>query len=184
LNSAFKLRQATHYLRQGGVIAYPTEAVYGLGCDPFNVDAVTQLLAFKRRAMEKGFILIAADIEAVEPLVDFSRVFDKQAIYDSWPGPVTWVLPVREGVPGWLKGIHNSIAVRVTDHPVAAGICKSFGGMVISTSANKSGKTPARTALKVRKYFPSSEIFVIPGRVGPLSQPTQIFNSEDGKRLR
>ncbi|MEE9422911.1 MAG: Sua5/YciO/YrdC/YwlC family protein [Gammaproteobacteria bacterium] len=182
--SAFKLRQATQYLRQGGIIAYPTEAVYGLGCDPFNHDAVDHLLVFKGRAAEKGFILIAADIAAVEPLVDFDLVFDKQAIYDSWPGPVTWVLHVRDDIPEWLKGMRNSIAVRVTKHPVAAPLCRAFGGVVISTSANKSGKAPARTAIKVRKYFPSSELFVIPGHVGSLSQPTQIFDSEDGKRLR
>jgi len=161
--SAHKLRTAARQLRYGRVIAYPTEAVYGLGCDPTNIDAVQSILDIKGRPAEKGLILIGADFEQLLPYIDLEGIRDLPRVLDTWPGPVTWIIKARPDVPAWLRGAHDSVAVRVTAHPLAARLAKTFGKPLVSTSANPSGRPPARSALKTRRYFCREKIFIIPG---------------------
>ena len=181
--SGFRLRQAARHLRRGGLIAYPTEGVYGLGCDPRDADAVERLLSLKGRSAAKGFILIAADLAQAEP---FLRMDDemRSRLRAAWPGPVTFVIPAAEWVPAALRGASSSLAVRVTAHPVAAALCRAFGGPLVSTSANKSGLRPARSPLAIRKHFPPEALLLVPGRLGGASGPTPIFDAVSGKRLR
>nr|MDQ2696242.1 Sua5/YciO/YrdC/YwlC family protein [Pseudomonadota bacterium] len=127
---AQRLRQAARILRQGGVIAYPTEAVYGLGCDPRNRRAVQRLLEIKRRPPAKGLILIAADLAQLEPFIDPLPPDRRRLLDAAWPGPVTWLVPARRA-PVWLRGNHPTLAVRVTAHPLAAALCRAFGGAVV-----------------------------------------------------
>lgn len=178
------LRQAARVLRAGGIVAYPTEAVYGLGCDPFAADAVMRLLALKRRHWEKGLILIAADRNQLTPFIlpldgTISARLDK-----TWPGPITWLVPSRPDVPSWLKGSHDTIAVRVTAHPVAAELCRVFGGALVSTSANVSGRPPARSALDVRRIFDQHVDYVIHGPLGGQERPTEIRDARTGAIVR
>jgi L-threonylcarbamoyladenylate synthase len=185
LISKFRLRLAARHLQQGGLIAYPTEGVYGLGCDPFNPDAFSRLLELKHRQATKGVILISADFEQIRPLLRLSDFAIQVKMLMTWPGPVTWVAPATDRVPSWLRGQHTSIAVRVTAHPLAAALCRTFGGPIVSTSANISGRPPARSILGVRKYFAGSkELFFIAGRIGQLRQPTPIYDARNGIRLR
>jgi L-threonylcarbamoyladenylate synthase len=170
-------------VRRGGIIAYPTEAVYGLGCNPWDDDVVFRLLSLKRRAPDKGLIVIAAEIAQLAGLVDFSGKFDLVAVAASWPGPVTWILPARAGVPYWLTGRHRGIAVRVSDHPVVRALCLKTGPL-IATSANPAGAPPARTSARVRCYFGDNLDYILPGRVGELSGPTEIRNAVTGARIR
>ncbi len=181
--SAFKLRQAAHFLRCGEIIAYPTEAVYGLGCDPLNESAVQQLLELKQRPVAKGMILIAANFLQIDDYVEIDEVIKKR-IMPTWPGPHTWVLPAQPWVPEYLTGEHQTIAVRITNHPIAARICEYFGQAIISTSANPSGLKPPKTLLQLRKYFSPQDLLMIPGTTGALSQPTTIRNGVTGARLR
>ena len=120
------ISRAALAVRRGGIIAYPTEAVYGLGCDPWDADAVFKILSLKCRHSRKGLIVVAADIGQLAGLVDFSGTFDRQAVIASWPGPVTWVLPARPGVPSWLTGHHRGIAIRVSNHPGVRALCHWF----------------------------------------------------------
>ena len=133
--------EAADALRRGGVIAYPTEAVWGLGCDPFDESAVLRLLAIKQRPVEKGLILIAATLEQLKPLIDVAAVpTDRLAdVLSSWPGPYTWVMPATAQAPRWITGQHRGIAVRVSQHPTVVGLCQAYGGALVSTSANLSG---------------------------------------------
>jgi len=136
----FALRRAARMLTAGGVIAYPTEAVYGLGCDPLDAQAVTRLLAIKRRPVEKGLILIASRFDQLGPYVQPLTAAIRQRLDESWPGPNTWLLPADPATPRWIRGDHRTIAVRVTAHPLAAALCEAFGGAIVSTSANPAGR--------------------------------------------
>ncbi|HNE27004.1 MAG TPA: Sua5/YciO/YrdC/YwlC family protein, partial [Pseudomonadales bacterium] len=141
----FHLQRAVSVLHSGGVIAYPTEAVWGLGCDPHNEEAVTQLLALKQRNWRKGVILIAADVAQLAPYLRGLPEEKLAVLHASWPGPNTWLVPNNGAAPAWITGGRSTLAVRVTAHPLAAALCKQFGGALVSTSANRAGKKPART---------------------------------------
>ncbi len=172
-------------LREENVIAYPTEAVFGLGCDPDSETAVERLLALKQRPREKGLILIAADFQQLEPYVDISALSDiqRQTIFASWPGPVTWVLPAKTVTPDWLTGRFTSLAVRVSDHPLVKQLCLVFGKPLVSTSANLSGQPPCRTAREVAEQF--GEGFpVLNGEVGGRLNPSEIRDALTGEMLR
>jgi len=177
------IRQAALAVRRGGIIAYPTEAVYGLGCNPWGADAVYRILSLKRRDPDKGLIVVAAEIGQLDGLVDFSGDFDVAAVTASWPGPVTWILPALAQVPYWLIGSHRGIAVRVSNHPAIRALCLKTGPLV-STSANPAGAAPARSCARVRCYFGNRLDYILPGRVGQLCVPTEIRNAVTGARIR
>lgn len=179
------IRQAAQAMHQGGVIAYPTEAVWGLGCDPFNESAVQQLLNIKRRPMHKGLILVASSIQQVQPLLDNLAPEDYQRVTASWPGPVTWILPDPDDlIPYWVKGNHSSVAVRVSNHSLVKSLCDKFGSMIVSTSANYSDRHPARDKLKVNIHFKDKVAAIVPGELGQLARPTQIFRLDSDKPVR
>jgi len=179
-----QIKEAVQILQQGGVIAYPTEAVFGLGCDPDNHQAVEKLLAIKQRSRDKGLILIAADFQQLRPYLAEIDSSLKAKILTTWPGPVTWLWPAKPAVSSLLRGAHETIAVRVTAHPVAAALCLTFGGPVVSTSANLSSKPPARTAEEVRSQFGDQLDYVLEGEIGGLSRPSQIRDAVTGEIIR
>lgn len=174
------IQQAARHVRQGGIIAYPTEGVFGLGCDPCNARAVLKLLHIKKRSTDKGLILIAADIDQLKPFVE--NIPDEAR--QSWPGPVTWLLPARNNVPRYLRGKHDTIAVRVTAHPIAAALCREIGSALVSTSANLAGQRPATSDRDVRRRFDTKLIYVVPGQTLTPGQPTVIRNAHTGSRIR
>lgn len=184
--SPVHLRLAARHVHQGGLIAYPTEAVYGLGCDPWSEAAVLRLLELKNRPMEKGLILIAADIIQLEPFVDFDALNEAQrdAVLNTWPGPHTWLMPVRPHTPRWLRGRHETLAVRVTAHPLAAALCRATGSALVSTSANPATRPPARSAFGVRMMFGERVDYIVPGRCGPSLKPTEIRDARSGNLVR
>jgi L-threonylcarbamoyladenylate synthase len=181
--NCWHFKTAAYVVKSGGILAYPTEAVYGLGCSPWNARGVARILTLKRRDPGRGLIIIAADISQLELLVDFRAGIPTEDIDRSWPGPVTWVLPARPEVPRWLKGDHDGIAVRVTAHGVTRDLCKITGPLV-STSANPEGYLPARTANRVRSYFRDQLDCIVPGKTGPGHLPTEIRHAGTGRILR
>ena len=182
-HSLFKIKNAVRHLKAGAVLAYPTEAVYGLGCDPLNENAVMNLLDIKQRPIEKGLILIASSLEQLRPyLVLEQTIIDR--ITPTWPGPVTWVIPVQRWVPKWLTGEHQSLAVRVTNHPIARDLCAQFGSPLISTSANPTTRPAIKESRKLLKTFADADIFIMHGKVGGLVQETAIYDATSGMRLR
>jgi len=180
----WRYRFAASSLRDGGIVAYPTEAVFGLGCDPLNREAVMRLLQIKRRSVVKGLILIGAEFEQLQPFVANLTRKTKKKITATWPGPITWILPASESVPGWITGNHKSVAVRVTAHPVAAELCRAWGGALVSTSANISARPPARSALAVRKSFGEAVDVVLHGETGKRSRPTEIRDAISNRQVR
>ncbi|HIF54381.1 MAG: L-threonylcarbamoyladenylate synthase [Methylococcales bacterium] len=183
LVSQFKIRQAVQKIQIGEVIAYPTEAVFGLGCDPLNEEAVYKLLAIKKRQVDKGLILIASSLAQLEPylLLD-DAIIDR--VQKTWPGAVTWIIPAQSWVPEWLTGEHASLAVRVTAHPVARQLCEHYGQPLVSTSANISSKPPATRSWQVAKSLGAHALYILSGRVGTLRQHTSIYNVLDNQQIR
>jgi len=180
----WKLRQAARCIHQGGLIAYPTEAVYGLGCDPLDGEAVWQLLKIKGRPLDKGLILIAADFDQLRPFVLPLPAEALQPLFASWPGPHTWLLPAAENLPYWLSGGRTTVAVRVTAHPLAAALCRACNSPLVSTSANRAGQPPQRTALGVQRTFGGEVDCILHGNTGGLKRPTAIRHAVTGERIR
>lgn len=176
--------QAAHCLHRGEVIAYPTEAVYGLGCDPANEAAVRHILHLKNRSPDAGLILIADTLERLSP---FIRAVDPKLLASAratWPGPVTWLFPRAESVPDWLAGKHATIAVRVTAHPVCRALCETFGGAIVSTSANPSAAKPAISPIQLEEYFGDAIAGVVEGKLGANQQPSEIRDLATGAVIR
>ena len=171
------------YLRRGGIVAYPTESCYGLGCDPRNARALTRLIQLKGRSAAKGLLLIADHFKRLQTFVRPMDAGDRARVQRSWPGPVTWVVPASAACPPRLTGGRATIAVRVTAHPAAARLCRSLGMALVSTSANKSGKKPAKTAAECRRIF-GAQVRVIDGRIGQRRRPSTLIDLATGTVLR
>lgn len=181
---AHRLRLAVRCLRRGGVLAYPTEAVYGLGCDPWNAGAVARLLAFKRRSVTKGLILIAAHSDQLWPFVEPLEPERLRDILATWPGPNTWLLPARPTTPAWLTGRFDTLAVRVTAHPLVASLCRAYGGAIVSTSANQAARPAARTSLEVRLALDEPPDYSLAGHCAGSDRPSVICDGRTGRVIR
>ncbi len=180
------IEEAAEVIRSGGIVAYPTEAVWGLGCDPFDEGAVHRLLAIKQRPVEKGLILIAATLEQLRPLIDFAAVPTDRLteVLSSWPGPHTWVMPATAQAPRWITGRHRGIAVRVSEHPVVVGLCQAYGGALVSTSANLSGQPSVSRHEDLDPALLIRVDALVPGHTGGLARPTAIRDALTGQSLR
>lgn len=181
-----QIEEAIAALRRGGVIAYPTESVWGLGCDPFGEAAVLRLLALKRRDVEKGLILVAADVAQFEGLVDWDALPGERrdAVLRSWPGPHTWIVPASARVPRWITGVHDGVAVRVSAHPVVVALCRGFGGAIVSTSANQAGAPAPRMMSEFDGAVRSGIDTMVAGETSGLARPTPIRDARNGVALR
>ena len=178
------IKKAVASLQAGGVIAYPTEAVWGLGCDPENESAVRELLRLKQRPVEKGLILVAASIDQFKPYLSQVSAKQYRQLQVSWPGFQTWVVPAPEFVPFWLKGEHPSIALRVSAHPLVKALCQAFGRPIVSTSANHTGQPVALDEQQVKDYFENELAFILPGELGGAANPSSIIDIVTGQPIR
>lgn len=177
---------AAALMRSGGVLAYPTEAVYGLGCDPHNHDAFERLFALKQRPPTQGVLLIGAEFAQVEAYIDLAAVPAEvlAQVRESWPGPNTWIFPRSTRVPDWVAGAHAGIALRVTAHEPAAALCRAYGAALVSTSANPHGEPPARSAAMAEGYFGEALEGVLDAPVGGQQRPTVIRDALTGAIIR
>ncbi len=179
----WQISKAVKVINQGGVIAYPTEAVYGLGCSANDRHAVERILWLKSRRRQKGLILVGYEIDDFRDWIDLDFVEKSAVIMDSWPGPVTWIIPARRNVPKWITGGNPGIAIRISAHPVVRNLTEK-AGILVSTSANPSSREPARTSLEVQNYFGKSIDYIIPGRTDMTANPSEIRDALSGKVLR
>ncbi|MFA5824413.1 MAG: Sua5/YciO/YrdC/YwlC family protein [Gallionellaceae bacterium] len=175
-------RIAAH-LKRGGLIAYPTESCYGLGCDPANRKAVLKLLKLKQRPQHKGLILIASHYHQVARYLQAIALADQAKLQNTRTQAVTYLLPTRPSAPRWLRGTHNTLAVRLTAHPFAKHLCRSANSALVSTSANRSGQRPAKTYAECLRLF-GKKVWVLPGRAGKRRQPSTIQAWSDGRIVR
>lgn len=179
-----KLQPALQVLREGGVVAYPTEGVWGLGCDPRNADAVGRVIAAKQRDWRKGLILIAADFELLRPFVTVPSAAALARAQATWPGPVTWIFPASASCLDTVRGEHDTLAVRVTAHPLAAALSEAFGAPLVSTSANRAGQPAALSSSDVRVRLGDVVDAIVEGELGGLQGPTAIRDIRSGDYIR
>ncbi|MCE0734431.1 threonylcarbamoyl-AMP synthase [Halomonas sp. G15] len=184
MSQASQIDHAVAALRRGGVIAYPTEAVWGLGCDPDNDAAVTKLLRLKRRDPAKGVILVAGRIEQFAAWLEGLPVELQAPLSASWPGPNTWLVPDNGRSHALVHGEHDRVALRVSAHPLVARLCEAFGGPIVSTSANVASEPPAMSAEEVRSIFGDGLDAIVEGELGGLERPSTIRDLVSGRVLR
>jgi L-threonylcarbamoyladenylate synthase len=176
--------EAVEQLRAGHVIAYPTEAVYGLGCDPANESAVRKLLSLKGRQESAGLVLIASEFSQLQPWIsDIDESLINKAM-QTWPGPVTWLFPRAAGVPDYVAGKHESIALRITAHEPSRDLCAAFGSALVSTSANHTSDRPARSVEEVGEYFGQNIKGILAGPLGGAENPSEIRDLISGNIIR
>lgn len=171
-------------LRQGGVVAYPTEAVWGLGCDPFNADAVRRILTLKSRPESKGLILVAGAQEALQPWLDILAPEVAERLISRNDTPTSWVVPDTQITPSWVKGDHQSVAIRLSQHEPVRQLCNAFGGVIVSTSANPAGLDPALSADAVAAYFGDKIDAIFDAPLGEASKPSQVRDILTNKLFR
>ena len=179
--------QAVTVLREGGVIAYATEAVYGLGCDPQQLNAVERILQLKQRDKSKGLILVAASLEQFAPYIQPLSEAVKNKLLRSWQQQdraITWLVPAPESVSEYLRGQYSSIAIRVSHHPLVKQLCQQFNGAIVSTSANISSNEPARTAAEVKAIFNNDIDYILEGSTNPNASPSEIRDAISDKVIR
>ncbi|MCF7520907.1 L-threonylcarbamoyladenylate synthase [Neisseria sp. ZJ106] len=176
-------RRLTAHLQRNGLVAYPTESCYGLGCLPTAVRAVKQLIRLKKRPQHKGMIVIGADFSQLQPLL---RPSEKNAALLQQPQtlPTTFLLPASRKITPTLRGSRrNKLAVRIPAHAGAKRLCRMLQTPLVSTSCNQAGKKPCRSEREVRRLF-GRRVWVVGGLVGRYKQPSRIIDGETGKRLR
>lgn len=179
-----ELRQAARAVAEGGIIAYPTEYVWGLGCDPANEAAVMRLLAIKQRPREKGLILVAAEFAQLQAWVDIAWGALAEAVRSSWPGPHTWLLPATARAPVWITGGRDSLAVRISAHAAVRALCEACDGPLVSTSANRSGQPPATDRETVLRSLGAELDLITHGDVTAAGKPTPIRNALTNELVR
>ncbi|USE36693.1 L-threonylcarbamoyladenylate synthase [Endozoicomonas sp. SCSIO W0465] len=179
------VNQAAKIISHGGVIAYPTEAVWGIGCDPWNRQAVYKVLEIKQRPVEKGVILIGASEDQFVPLLDPLSSEERARLKSTWPGPFTWLIPDPDGwTPDWIRGQFDTVAVRISAHPLVNALCEATGHPIVSTSANLAGKAPLLTFSSVKEAFGSQLDGIVPGETGGQKTPSKIQDLRSGELVR
>lgn len=182
------IESTVQQLKTGNTIAYPTEAVWGLGCDPYNEDAFQNILKLKHRPIEKGVILLASTIDQIQPMLETLSLDTQKRIIETWTNTsqnsraTTWLLPAVD-VPKWITGQHSSVAVRVTQHPLCKAICENFGNFIVSTSANPAGLQPARNYEEAHQYF-GHHVYYVKGDLGVCQEPSRIIDATTGQIIR
>ncbi|MGE6408399.1 MULTISPECIES: L-threonylcarbamoyladenylate synthase [unclassified Psychrobacter] len=196
--------QAAKWLKEGQLLAYPTESVWGIGCDPYDQAAVQRILDIKQRPQAKGMIVVTDSVSRLAPLLASLDNVQRQQIIDSWQTDDsrdeqhnrqahTWLLPIPQPlastVPTWITGQHQTIAVRVISHPTVRQLCQQMVseqnpfGLLVSTSCNRSGQTPASTFEAAYAYF-EEQIGYLQGDTLGYTLPSQIRDATTGLVIR
>jgi len=176
------IKRAGRILRDGGIIAYPTEGVFGLGCLPDNANGVSRILEIKQRDPSKGLILIASNVAQLDEWIDLPDATTR--LTSSATKPITWIVPPASHLPYWISGDHSGVAVRIASHRIAAALCDAADSALISTSANRSGHAPARNVNVLRRSFRDLVDYIVPGQCGPAVAPSEIRELTSGDIVR
>ena len=179
-----KIITAVAILKQGGLVAYPTEAVFGLGCLPDKIDSIKNLLKLKQRPEEKGLILLASNLSQLEPYLCKIAPDILQKVQSSWPGPTTWILPTPEETSSLIKGKFDTIAVRVSAHPIVQELCRQCQSPIISTSANITGQSMSYNTLDVQQHFKNKLDYILDGPLGDSHKPSIIKDAITDQIIR
>ena len=178
------LASAIAVLKRQGVISYPTEGVWGLGCDPMSEVAVRKVLRLKNRSISKGLILIGSSHQQFARLLEDLDDRSKRRFVEKRSKPTTWLVPSNDTIPPWITGDHDSVAVRITKHPVAKGLCEVFGRPIVSTSCNPQGAPPATSQSQVKEYFGDKLDYFVMGEIERMGSVSDIIDLKTNKVIR
>ena len=175
--------EAVKFLNKGELIGYPTEAVYGLGCDPWNKESVNKISKLKGRSSDKPFLMVISSKDQLDDLVDVSSLTDK--VWESWPGHTTWLIKAKDSVPSWMKDKQTGkVGIRMSEHPVVVDLCNLFKKPLISTSANISGKSEIKDPSLLKKTFMTEIKYLVDGHIGNYQKTSIIIDMESGQKIR
>jgi L-threonylcarbamoyladenylate synthase len=184
----WKIFVATRWIKLGYVIAYPTESVYGLGCDPKNLTAVQQILNIKQRSAHKGLILVASDIDQIRPYIKELSAAEIAKINTPSPRVITWLIPARDNLSHLLIGTHSEkekkIAIRISQHPTIKALCQQLGQPIVSTSANISGQAMCYSAKQVKQQLSKGIKYILTGALGQQTRPSEIRDLKTHQLIR
>lgn len=172
--------QAVDVLKQGGLIIYPTEGIYGIGCDALNEKSVQNVFNVKYRNNEKSFIVLCSEVVHISKLISDDYVQDKKLSEKEF---ITWIVPISKNCPQWLTK-NNKIAIRLTDHPVIKELCTGIDGPIISTSANISGKKYINNIDIISELFTDEVECIVEGNLGGEAKSSSIIDIATGHILR
>ena len=180
--SDFSIRHAAHIIRHGGIIAYPTDTIYGLGCNPFDIEAVERINTIKQRPANKQFILLVAHIDQIRSLVILDS--DQESLISQSTGPTSWIAKASQHAPCWLTDKDNSLTFRISKNETVEKLCSALGHAVISTSANTSGKKPAKNVLEIHRYFHNTIDKILASNKKLTGRPSRIIRLYDNHIIR
>lgn len=180
------IEEMADILTNGGIVAYPTEGVWGLGCDPFNEEAVRRLLNIKHRDESEGFIILATNWGQIYDLIDLEALPKNDQIFltAAWPSHITFLLPKSKSAPNFISGASEQIALRITDFKPNKELIEAFGTPIISTSANLHGMTAARSLEEVKIYFDKRIDAVFDKKSGNQPNPSKIYDLKNKVYIR
>lgn len=179
-----KIEEITEIVHQGGVIAYPTEAVFGLGCDPDNNDAIERILHLKQRAIDKGLIVITSKLQYVEKYLQPLSPNEINILNTDTDHPTSWLVPARESTSQCLRGNFSSLAIRLTTHPACIQLCEALQHGLVSTSANPQAKAPATSVARVVEYFGDALDGILDAPLGDADTPSQLIDLHSKRIIR
>jgi len=175
-----QIKEAVRLLKQGGLIAFPTETYYGLGVDPFNKEALQRLFRVKQRTVDKAVLVLVADKSQVKLFADSEPVGFNDLMTGFWPGPLTLVFPARSTLPELLTGGTGTVGIRQSPDRTASRLLREYSGPITATSANRSGALPATTAAEVNEIFGSDVDLVLDGGATPGGQGSTLVGYDHG----
>jgi len=181
--SPWALNRLAHAIAAGAVIGYPTDTIWGFGCDPLNPASVTRLLQIKQRPVDKGLILLTSQLLYCEPFIRLTPE-QREQLRLPCPTPTTWLVDASEHCPVWIRGNHPTVAVRVTDHPLLRYLCPRLNLPLVSTSANRAGKPTVRSALQMRRQFGDEVDHIVTGFNSGGARPSAIKSLASGNLMR
>ncbi len=180
--SNFSLRHAAHVIKNGGIIAYPTDTIYGLGCNPYNAEAVEKINKIKQRPLSKQFILLASNCNQLQDLLKLNK--NQQETISDNTEPTSWIIQAKPQAPSWLTDKQNNIAIRISQNETVKKICETLGHAIISTSANPSGKTPAKNSLELHQYFHYQIDKILATQKNVFARPSKLIRLCDNHIIR
>jgi len=180
--SDFSIRHAAHIVKNGGVIAYPTDTIYGLGCDPFDPDAIEKINRIKQRPLNKHFILLAGDVKQLRRLIQINTDQEKTLTQNTLP--TSWIVKASEDAPSWLTDSSGNLTIRISNDDNVQRLCRALGHAIISTSANISGKSPAKNSFALHKYFHHKVDKILLANKKPSAKASRIIRLCDNQIIR
>ena len=177
-----KNQRLNRFIRRGGIIAYPTESCFGLGCDPKNRKAINKIIKLKKRSLNKNFILIGSSIKQFNYFLEPLNNSIAKNLFSKWPGPHTWLITENNRCPNWLKS-NSKIALRISSFTPCQKLTKSLGMAITSSSLNLSGKIPLKNYRDVCRFLPK-QVKLIKGRIGKSKRPSVIQDFQTKKIIR